>query len=348
MNMARGSGPVRLDRRRFLAAGAVSFGGAVLLGACGDDDDSDTSGNGGGGGGGGGGGTTQASLGLLPIVEVAPTYIAREQGIFGDHGLEVSPEFAEGGAVIIPSVESGDYQIGFSNIVSLLLAGEAGASFKIVGGGGLTATADADDWSQMWVLEDSDIEQLADLEGRRVAVNTRSNALEIVVRAAVEMDGGDHTAIDFVDFPFPDMRAAMEAGECDAIQYNEPFQTVWQQEGGVRSIGQPFRDVAPGEILAFYFVPADQADSDLATGFRDALAEANAVAAGDEAAVRAILPTYLEGLDPAVAEALVLPAFTEDSIMESSLERYAELMVEYGPASEMPIEDIPDWEALLP
>lgn len=327
-----------LHRRGFLG-GAVGLGGALglgglsgaaLLSACGDDD-------------GGEGGDGPLSLGLIPITDVAPVYLARERGTFADHGIEVEPQFAEGGAVILPSVVSGEYDVGFSNIVSLLLLQAQGESFTIVAGGGLTATGDEPDYSQLIVLEDSPLEGVADLEGRTVAINTLGNALEIVLRRSMDMAGGDHESIDFREIAFPDMRAALEAGEVDAIQYNEPFQTMLQQDGGVRTIGQPFVDAAPGEVLAFYFVRQRDRDAELAVGFRDAMAEINAFAAENEDEVRAILPEYLEGMTPELAQELVMPPYVEDSIRRSSVEIYAELMTEYGL-----VDEVPDVDALLP
>jgi NitT/TauT family transport system substrate-binding protein len=328
-----------IDRRGFLA-GALGLGGAVvLLGACGDDDDD---------GGTSGASTTAAprelttaSLGLLPITDVAPLFLASDRGTFADHGLEIETTFAAGGAVILPSVESGEFDIGYSNIVSLLLLQSRGGSFKILAGGGLTATGDDTDYHEMIVLDDSPLASMADLGGKKVAINTLKNALEIVTRESVDQAGGDQGSIQFVEIPFPDMTAALQAGQVDAILLNEPFKTVLQQDGGVRTIGQPFVDAAPGEVLAFYFVKADNAGEDYATGFADAMTEANAFAAGNEDAVRGIIPDYTE-VSPEIAAEVVLPVFVEDSVRRSSLEVYAELMAKY----EL-VEEPPDVDALL-
>jgi NitT/TauT family transport system substrate-binding protein len=138
------------------------------------------------------------------------------------------------------------------------------------------------------------------------------------------------------------MAAALQSNQVDAILLNEPFKTVLKNEGGVRTIGQPFVDAAPGEVLAFYFVKADQADTDTVTNFTAALDAANALAADNEDAVRDIIPTYTE-VAPEVAAEVVLPIFVADSVPRSSLEIYAELMVTYGL-----VDEAPDIDALLP
>ena len=131
-------------------------------------------------------------------------------GFFEERGLDVQAEFGAGGAVIVPSVESGEFDIGLSNVVSLMLAQAEGIEFTVLAGGGVTASGEDPDFSQLIVPEDSDIQSYADLEGKRVAINTLRNVLEVVLREAVDQAGGDHEAIEFVEIPFPDMAAALQ------------------------------------------------------------------------------------------------------------------------------------------
>lgn len=283
-----------------------------------------------------------ATLGILPITDVAPYFLANDLGYFEANGLAVEHQFAAGGAVILPSVESGEFDIGYSNIVSLLLFQSRGGKVKLLAGGGKTGTGDEDDYSEMWVLEDSPLETLADLSGKTVAINTLRNALEIVTRFSVEDAGGDHESIEFTEIPFPDMRAALEDGQVDAILYNEPFQAQLKLDGIARSIGKPFNVAVGGEILAYYFVKEDNADSPVATGFAAAMNEANAYAAEHPDEVRAIVSTYAE-IEPDVLEAVIMPPYVAESVPASSVEKYATLMTDYGL-----VDELPDWEALLP
>src|SRR5690348_16128744 len=61
----------------------------------------------------------KVKVGVIPIVDVAPIYLGKSQGIFAKHGIDLTMEQAQGGAAIVPAVVSGQYQFGFSNIVSL-------------------------------------------------------------------------------------------------------------------------------------------------------------------------------------------------------------------------------------
>jgi len=70
---------------------------SALVGAsCGGGDDD----------GGGGQGMTSVRVGVIPITAVAPVYLGVEQGFFKREGLRVEPVPAQGGAAIVPAVQS--------------------------------------------------------------------------------------------------------------------------------------------------------------------------------------------------------------------------------------------------
>ena len=79
--------------------------------------------------------TQQVTVGVIPIVDVAPIYLGVEQGFFAERGLELDLVLAQGGAAIVPAVLSGEYEFGFSNVTSLLLAKGRGLPLKVVAAG---------------------------------------------------------------------------------------------------------------------------------------------------------------------------------------------------------------------
>ena len=84
-----------------------------------------------------------------------------------------------------------------------------------------------------------------------MAVNALSNIGPLSINYAVEEAGGDST-IKYVEVPFPDMIAALEAGRVDAAWVVEPF--AFQGIGaGMRSIFAPFEAVSPNLTIATYF-----------------------------------------------------------------------------------------------
>src|SRR5215218_9679499 len=142
------------------------IGCAVAIAGCGGDDESASQ----SGTSGGSGQPTTLKVGVIPIADVAPLYVGIEQGYFKDEGLRIEPQIAEGGAAIATSVMSGDYQFGFSNVVSLATARSKKLPLRIVSQGASGHNSEKDAFDTLLVPKDSDIQEAPDLEGKTVAV----------------------------------------------------------------------------------------------------------------------------------------------------------------------------------
>jgi NitT/TauT family transport system substrate-binding protein len=175
----------------------VTVAGAVLLAGCGGASSTSspqvTS------------GPTTVTVGVIPIVDVAPLYLGIKQGFFTEQDLNLKLETAQGGAAIIPAVVSGQYQFGFSNTTSLLLAASKGLPLKVVSSGDATTGKEGADFGAVVVKDDSPIHSAADLAGERVAVNTLNNINTTTINEAVRKDGGDSSTISYVELAFPDI-----------------------------------------------------------------------------------------------------------------------------------------------
>jgi hypothetical protein len=60
---------------------------------------------------------------------------AQQQGYFKREGLKVEQVEAAGGAAIQPAIQSGDLDLGWSNVVSVVLAKSRNLDFEFLGGG---------------------------------------------------------------------------------------------------------------------------------------------------------------------------------------------------------------------
>src|SRR5690348_2949738 len=59
---------------------------------------------------------------VVPIVDVAPIYLGKKKGFFAEENIDLTLDTAAGGANIIPAVAAGQYEFGFSNSPSVLIA----------------------------------------------------------------------------------------------------------------------------------------------------------------------------------------------------------------------------------
>ena len=289
-----------LSRRTALrSAFVLTFGAAALSGCSDGSTTAQLSGS--------GGGPVEVSVGVIPILDVAPLYLGIQKGIFTRHGLEVSAQAAQGGAAIVPAVLSGQNQFGFSNVVSLLTAREKGVPLLSVAGG-VSSTGDpAADFNAVLVGKDSLLRTGKDLEGHKVAINTLNNIGDTTVKSAVAKAGGDPAKVGFVEIAFPDMAAQLAAGRVDAAWASEPFVSQIKAAGG-RVLLDSLTETYPTLQVAQWFTSEQlkQRNPDLIARFTAAIKESMTYASGHAEEVRAVLTTYTK-IGAEVAAKVVLP-----------------------------------------
>ncbi|SEJ37791.1 ABC transporter substrate-binding protein [Demequina mangrovi] len=277
---------------------------------------------------------TDVTVGLIPILDVGPIYLGVEKGFFEEEGLNLSLELAQGGAFIIPSVSQGDYEFGFSNVTSLILATANGVGLEAVGPGASTNGTE-EDMAAVLTTSDSGISTAKDLEGKKVGVNALANVNTATINQMVRDDGGDPTKVTYVELPFPDIVPAIVSGDIDAGQVVEPFRTAGVNQDLV-SIGSNFLAMSPTFMIAEYFTSSDYAaeNPDVVAAFEAALAKSFEYATANPDEVRAIVLDYTQ-MDEETANAVRLPGWPSE-IDAASVDLQAELAVTDGTLAEIP------------
>jgi NitT/TauT family transport system substrate-binding protein len=307
----------------------LAIAAALVAGGCGGDDDEAS------GGGGGQAEQTTLRVGVIPIADVAPLYLGIKQGFFEDQNLKIEPQLAEGGAAIAPAVLSGDFQIGFSNTVSLLIAASKDLPVTIISQGVLGGKTKDEAWADLLVRKDGPIKQPKDLEGKTIAVNTLKNICEVTIRASLADMGVDDSTLKWTEVPFPDMNAALDAGRVDGACVVEPF--VSQGKAGKAKGIDPFYvNTAPDLTVATYFTSKQyaQENPDVVKRFVTAMEQSLDYAQNNPDAVREILGEYTE-IPPEVAQNIKLPQWRKDLTLPT-IERLSQLSLEYGLIEEEP------------
>ncbi|MEJ8672021.1 MULTISPECIES: ABC transporter substrate-binding protein [unclassified Streptomyces] len=321
---------------RRLSAGLTA--GALLLvaTACGSSDDGSPD------AGASSGGVTTVKLGVIPIVDVAPLYLGQQKGLFEKHGLKLEFTTAQGGAAIVPGVVSGQFQFGFSNVTSLMVAQTNGVPVKAVANGIASTGVRGKDFNGLMVKKDSPVKSAKELEGKKVAINTLKNINETAVRQAVREAGGDPDKVKLVEMAFDQMPAALDQGQIDAACVVEPATATIRSQGG-REIASPLIDVAPELTVAMYFTSTQyaQQNPDVVKKFQEATAESLAYAEAHPDEARQIVTTYTK-IPAAVLEQVVLPKWPAEP-NRSSIEALMKLGEEDGL-----FKKTPDLDALLP
>jgi NitT/TauT family transport system substrate-binding protein len=319
----------RLLWRVLVAACAIVL--VAFVAACGGDDDD----------GGEAGEATTLRVGVIPIADVAPLYLGMDKGFFEEENLTIEPQLAEGGAAITPAVVSGDFQIGFSNTISLLIAASEGLPVQIISQGVLGGADESEAWADLLVLKDGPIQTPQDLEGTTIAVNTLSNICEVTIKKSLEDVGVAIDTLEFTEVPFPEMNAALEAGRVDGACVVEPFVSQGIA-GAARGIDPFYVRTAPDLTVATYFTTREYAEqnADVVDRFVTAMNRSLEYAQQNPDEVRQILLTYTE-IPPEAVGQIKLPIWRTD-LSEDTIELLSELSVKYGL-----IEEEPDLNELI-
>lgn len=148
----------------------------------------------------------------------------------GDEGFTVTWTEFPAGPQLLEGLNVGAIDFGTTGEAPPIFAQAAGAELLYVG-----FEPPAPKGEAILVPAGSDIATIADLKGRKVALNKGSNVHYLLVRA-LEHAGLSVTDIEPVHLPPADARAAFEQGSVDAWAIWDPFLTAAQAATGARTL----------------------------------------------------------------------------------------------------------------
>jgi NitT/TauT family transport system substrate-binding protein len=237
-------------------------------------------------------------IATLPIDASALAYYAQDVGYFQADGFDVSIQNIANGAAIAAGIASGSLDVGWSNIVSLAAAYKHGIPVAVIAAGGLYERGSKT--SLLMVRKDSALRTAADLEGKTIGCTGLTNIGQFGPELWIDKNGGSSSAVHFIEFPLPQLPAALEQGRIDAAWLAEPFIQVATPYA--RVFAPCFDVVAPRWMLGAWFTtPAwAAAHKDVVEKFRATMAKTAAWANRNHAQSALILAKYAK-IDPAVA-----------------------------------------------
>ena len=204
--------------------------------------------------------TPKLRVSTIPIAGMTPIHAANKLGYFKEAGLEVTVEFAAGGAQTVPLLVQGTLQLANGPAVSIALANQQGFNLRL-----LPPTLDdkksAPGQTASLVKTDGPVKTVADLKGKRIGVNTINSVNWMYDRAFLRKHGLDPSQVTYVEIPFPSMVDALLRGSVDAINVAQPFHRIAVNTGQAKALGYPFVEVQPGLHIAAYAGSAQWLDA---------------------------------------------------------------------------------------
>jgi NitT/TauT family transport system substrate-binding protein len=265
----------------------------------------------------------------LPLVDTAGLHIAVQQKFFQAEGLRVQIKPVAQSIQALPALKTGQVDvIAGGNYVTFLQAQAQGTlNLRILAAGAAAAPR----FMGVLTMPNSPIKQAKDLEGKTVAVNILNNIQSLSLNAILKTEGVDPAKVKYRAIPFPQMGAALQKGQVDAVHAAEPFGTDMKRKLGARMVVDGGSGAAVSDLPVSGYLSTQRFTDKYpktAAAFQRAIQKAQQLATSDRKQVDQVLPAYAH-LDAATASALNLPAFPP-SIDPVRLQHLADLMLQDG------------------
>lgn len=273
------------------------------------------------------------TVAAVPAGDSAGLYIAEQRGLFAAQGLNVKIVPAISGATTISGQLSGKYDVTMGNYVSYLLndyqqltgAVKVKNPFMVLTAGSIMLANN----QVMLTRAGSPIHSVADLKGKKIAVNVPDNIGFLLMSALLKANGLTPKQVHFVPVPFPFMGAAIQKGTVDAAWMPDPFVTSNEQQYGQ----QPLADLNQGAVtslpIAGYIVTKSWVHKypNTAAAFRRAIVEGQRIADTNPTAVQNGVMAYAH-VTKQVAALIAMANYPVDTD-PVPIQRVADLMQQF-------------------
>jgi NitT/TauT family transport system substrate-binding protein len=279
---------------------------------------------------------TNLTVGAVPVADEAGLYIAKDEGLFTDEGLNVTIDSIISSALATTGQNDGKYDVTAGNSVSYIQDQVTGQSnLEIVAEGSLMQP----DNQALYTLPGSRITTIADLRGARIGVNALKNIGTLLISSVLEEHAISPKEVHFVAIKtgFPGMMQAMQQHVIDVAWLPEPFGSADSMQYGLREIVDLDQGATTSFPVGWYVVTKAWAKKYPHTlaAFLDALRQGQEIADTDRAAVEQAMqklprPYTVPAFITAVMSLETYPLSVAPDIDQSRVQRVADAMYQLG------------------
>jgi NitT/TauT family transport system substrate-binding protein len=268
-------------------------------------------------------------VGYTNTVSFTGLFIAKDQGMFAKHGLDVELVPLALNSIIPSALAGGSIEIGGATPSVFLQAVDGGIDLVEVAGG---AANDVRNKNSAGVLArtGADIRSPKDFEGKRVGVPGLGAYMHILFVRWLTDKGVDLKKVNFVEVPLGQASDILRTGNVDAVLAGEPFFSRIVKAGTGHMVAPYLTEMPDGLFAIYYTSRRDWAlkNTEALKAFRAALLDGAAFMNKNPAKSRDILAkaTHLP-LD--VVATSVLPRL-ELNVAVSDLDYWSSTLVTQG------------------
>ena len=173
-------------------------------------------------------------------INYEPLYIAQKEGFFEEVGLDV--EIRPGGTAQdnLSQLSGGSVDISTVSWDAAVTATAEDLPIKLLSGAGVIS--DEIDTSGVVVRKDSDIDDVADLQGKTIAFNSLNSGGNVPVLQSLKDAGVDLESVEQVALPFASMQTSLTNKQVDAIFPSDSFYAQILKDDSFEVIANPSRE----------------------------------------------------------------------------------------------------------
>jgi NitT/TauT family transport system substrate-binding protein len=266
----------------------------------------------------------------IPGVDAAGLYIARDDGLFRQAGLNVTIEALATPAALIAAIMQGHADVASDQYTAYINAdAQRRAPIRILAAGySLGARV-----QQIMVAPRSKIATVSGLKGATIAVDAVKSETTDLLYTLLATYGIAPSQVHVVSVPFPAMPGELAAGKVSAIYEIEPYVTEAAEQDGDMELADIDTGAAQGLPIDGYGALASWAARypRTARAFGRAILQANVIAATSPSQLQRALTAALR-LNPNVGDVMATGTFPT-ATNATQLQRVANLMLRYGQLS---------------
>jgi NitT/TauT family transport system substrate-binding protein len=226
------------------------------------------------------GALTKVRIGYVPVMIFAPLFVANERGYFKEEGIEVELSPVQGGSDSVVQLAAGNFDAAVGGAgAGLFNAAQRGVKFTIVA----PMHSEKPPLTSPLVISAKradEIKSVADLKGKKVAINATGAATEYWLAQALEKNGLTINDVEVTTVAFPQVPAALESRSIDAAILGEPLTTINEDNGLVKVLAEDFIDGFHSTYL-YMGEPLLKEKPEVAKGFMRAYLRASRDLQGD-------------------------------------------------------------------
>jgi NitT/TauT family transport system substrate-binding protein len=196
---------------------------------------------------------------IVPIFAVAAHFAAEKQGYFAEQGIAVSTQPVQGGAVGIPGLVSGSFDVLYANSISCMTALERGIDLRFIAEGAPIPLQPPDPGALL-IRKGEHLKSGKDFEGKIIGVNAKYDIQWLVMQGWVKKTGGNVDKITYREVPLPSMLDAIRGKQVDGALVLDPFMTLGLSDPAFERAGWPLSTAMAGLPTSFWVVSASVAE----------------------------------------------------------------------------------------